>query len=324
MRNRTIEIISGTYKVIMTYNLGKMKRITDLRSVWPHEALDFTKWLADEQNLAILSESVGIDITLEERESSVGSFNVDLFATENGTGRKIIVENQLEDTNHDHLGKIITYASGKGAQVVIWIVKRARDEHRQAIEWLNQHTDSEIGFFLVEIELWQIDDSSLAPKFNVVEKPNDWAKTMKAVEGMSETEKLKLEYWQAFVEKMRNNEEYSKNFSIRKALPQHWYSMSLGHSTYHLSLSINTQKKSIATEIYFDDDKQSYEKFKMSASVLQSAFETDLEWIEAKQDCRIVLRKSLNVKDRSKWNEAFDWYLKEGIAFKRIANKIDC
>ena len=131
----------------MDIQLGKMQRITDLRSVWPHEALDFTKWLAEENNLSLLSEAIGVDIILEERESSVGNFNVDIFASENGTNRKIIIENQLEDTNHDHLGKLITYASGKDAEIIIWIVKRARDEHKQAIEWLNQHTDEKSDSF---------------------------------------------------------------------------------------------------------------------------------------------------------------------------------
>lgn len=134
--------------------LGKIKRINDLRSVWQHETKDFSKWLAQECNLQQLSDAIGIDIVLEECESSVGSFNVDLYAIEEGTERRIIIENQLEDTNHDHLGKLITYASGKGAEVIVWIVKRARDEHRQAIEWLNQNTGVKIGFFLVEIELW--------------------------------------------------------------------------------------------------------------------------------------------------------------------------
>ena len=168
-------------------SLGTIKKIDDLRSVWPHEAHDFSKWLAKEENLTLLSETIGIDIVLEELESAVGGFNVDLYATEEGTGRKIIIENQLEDTNHDHLGKIITYASGKGAEVIVWIVKRARDEHRLAVEWLNQHTDSNIGIFLLEIELWQINDSPYAPKFNIVERPNDWAKSVKAVEGVSDT-----------------------------------------------------------------------------------------------------------------------------------------
>ena len=92
-----------------------------------------------------------------------------------------------EDTNHDHLGKIITYAAGKEASVVIWIVKRARDEHRQAVEWLNQHTDENIGFFLLEIELWKINGSVPAPRFNVVERPNDWAKAIKASEFRSKS-----------------------------------------------------------------------------------------------------------------------------------------
>jgi hypothetical protein len=160
--------------------LGTIKKIENLRSIWPHEAHDFSKWLAKEENLSLLSDTVGIDLVLEELESAVGGFHVDLYASEESTGRKIIIENQLEDTDHDHLGKLITYAAGKSAEVIIWIVKRARDEHRLAVEWLNQHTDSNIGFFLLEIELWQIDNSPYAPKFNVVERPNDWAKFVKA------------------------------------------------------------------------------------------------------------------------------------------------
>lgn len=109
----------------MKYNLDKLKKV-DLRDVWPHEAFDFTKWLSEEPNLTMLSSAVGIELELIETESSVGSFNVDIYAQEAGTGRKVIIENQLEDTNHDHLGKVITYAAGKGAEVVIWVVARAR------------------------------------------------------------------------------------------------------------------------------------------------------------------------------------------------------
>ena len=178
--------------------LGKLEQITDLRSVWKHEAKDFTPWLAKEENLEILSEAVGIDIVVEEQESNVGDFSVDLFATEEGTGRRIIIENQLEETNHDHLGKIITYASGKEAEVIIWIVRKARDEHKQAIEWLNQHTDDKFEFFLIEIELWKINDSEPAPKFNIVERPNTWAKAMKKTAALSETENLKLAFWEKF------------------------------------------------------------------------------------------------------------------------------
>ena len=129
-------------------NLGTLEEIKDLRTVWPHEALDFTPWLAEEENMAILSDAIGIDITVDDTESPVGDFNVDIYAVETGTDRKIIIENQLEDTNHDHLGKLITYASGKAADIIVWVVKYAREEHKAAIEWLNNHTDDKIGFFL--------------------------------------------------------------------------------------------------------------------------------------------------------------------------------
>lgn len=158
-------------------NLGTLKEITDLRSIWTHEALNFTPWVAE--NVELLADAVGLDITVDETESSVGDFNVDIYASETGTDRKIIIENQLEDTDHDHLGKLITYASGKGADVVIWVVKHAREEHKAAVEWLNNHTDDKIGFFLCEIKLFQIGDSDIAPSFTVVERPNDWTKEIK-------------------------------------------------------------------------------------------------------------------------------------------------
>ena len=161
----------------MNKNLGTLEEIGDLRTVWPKEASDFTPWLA--ANIGRLSEVVGIDIDIEETESAVGDFNVDIFAVDADTGKKIIIENQLEATDHDHLGKLITYASGKAADLVIWVVKKARDEHKAAIEWLNNHTTEDIGFILCEIKLYRIGDSAIAPSFVVIEKPNDWAKEMK-------------------------------------------------------------------------------------------------------------------------------------------------
>jgi len=302
--------------------LGKIERIDDLRTIWQHEARDFTKWLAQEENLALLSDTIGIDIVLEERESAVGDFNVDLYATEEGSGRKIIIENQLEDTNHDHLGKIITYASGKGAEVIIWIVKHARDEHKQAIEWLNQHTDENVGFFLVEIELWRINDSLPAPKFNIIEKPNDWAKTMKVVDSLSAHQKMQLEFWQAFVDHAYKRDDFKKNFSQRKAQPQHWYSVSVGSSIYHISFTINTQKKKIGAEIYFSNDKEMFERFKAHADEIEKELRVKADWRTATKDCRILI---LNDGDAKKgpdvWNAYFDWFCDMGIKLRKIALK---
>jgi len=301
--------------------LGKMIRITDLRSVWPHEANDFTKWLAHEENLSLLSDAIDIDLEFEERESSVGSFNVDIYAKEVGTNRRVIIENQLEDTNHDHLGKLITYASGKGAEVIVWIVKRARDEHRQAIEWLNQHTDSNIDFFLLEIELWQIGDSMKAPRFNVVEKPNDWSKTLKTIDGLSNTELLKLEFWNGFNDAMSNNDEFKHHFRARKASPQHWYDLSIGSSAYHVCLTINTQKQCIGADIYINDDKELFGQFKSHKDEIAAMLNSEVEWREAKKACRFCISTDINPKKRECWAKAYNWFLEKAIIYKEIASK---
>ena len=302
--------------------LGKIERIDDLRTIWAHEAKDFTKWLAQEDNLALLSDAIGINIALEERESSVGDFNVDLYATEVGTGRRIIIENQLEFSNHDHLGKIITYASGKGAEVIVWIVKHARDEHKNAIEWLNQHTDENIGFFLIEIELWKINDSLPAPKFNVVEKPNDWAKAMKVAEGLSPLQKLQIDFWQAFNEYAFAKPEFKKVFSQRKASPQHWYDVSVGRSSYHITFTVNSQKKRIGAEIYISDDKDSYSHFFGKKAEIEKELGETIEWKEATKDCRILLLNNGDIKKGNDyWNSYFDWFCEKGIKLREIALK---
>lgn len=302
--------------------LGKIERISDLRQVWKHEAQDFSKWLAEEENLSMLSQSVGIEILLEELESSVGNFSVDIFATEEGTGRKIIIENQLEETNHDHLGKIITYASGKSAEVVIWIVKRARDEHRQAVEWLNQHTDENIGFFLVEIELWKIDNSALAPKFNVVERPNDWAKTMKMKDGFSDGKRLQLEFWQSFSDYAFQQVPFSRQFKKRKPHPQLWYDLSLGSSLYNLGMSASIQKDELTTYIYFKNCKDVFGKFKSNKEEVEQFLGCTPIWREAEKDCKIILTKQGDIKSNgNQWNEFFSWYCETALKLKEVIEK---
>lgn len=237
------------------YRLGQIEKVC-LREVWPHEALDFTKWLSESDNLELLSEAVGIELELVETESSVGSFNVDIFADEAGTGRKVVIENQLEETNHDHLGKIITYAAGKDAEVVIWIVAHARDEHKQAIEWLNQHTDSDFGFFLVEIQLWRIGESDPAPRFQVVERPNEWTKMVKMSGELTETERVKLSYWTKYHELAQENPQFMSLFKPRKPSKDHWSTLRCGSQEYRMALLVDTQRKRIGIEFYVPDNKE--------------------------------------------------------------------
>ena len=304
--------------------LGTIKRTNDLRKVWPHEANDFTTWLAEKDNLSLLGDALGIELEPVETESSVGGFSLDILAKEAGTGRTVVIENQLEETNHDHLGKIITYASGKDAEIVVWVVKRARSEHRKAIEWLNQHIDQSIGFFLVEIELWQIDDSKLAPRFNVVEQPNEWAKSVKASSGLSDIETLYLNYWQAFTEFARNDEMYSKHFNLYTPQAQNWYSMWLrGYLISHLDLSASSWYKTVSAVIYVRNNKELFNIYREHAEELESIAEVKPEFSEAAIDGRVIFTRSGDVNDPSKWEEYFRWQIDMAVKLKSIIEKYE-
>ena len=303
--------------------LGKLSEIKDLRKIWAHEALDFTPWLAEEENLELLSDTIGIEITLGETESNVGDFNVDIFATETGTGRKIIIENQLEETNHDHLGKLITYASGKSADIVIWIVKRAREEHRSAIEWLNSHTDENISFFLIEIKLYQIGSSDIAVKFEVVEKPNDWVKEIKRQTSNSPTHQLRLDYWTAFNEYAFSNNSFAKMFNKRKANTDYWMSFSIGSSSCHISILQLRKDNAIAVEWCIPDDKELYKMFYSHKNEIEATMGMNLDWRELpeKKASRILITNKADFDDKNKWYEQFDWAMDVAIKMKKTFRK---
>lgn len=298
-------------------NLGTLKKITDLRSIWPHEALNFTPWVAE--NVDLLADAVGLDITVDETESSVGDFNVDIYASETGTDRKIIIENQLEDTDHDHLGKLITYASGKGADVVIWVVKHAREEHKAAVEWLNNHTDDKIGFFLCEIKLFQIGDSQIAPAFTVVERLNDWTKEIRKTASANSTQQQRLEYWQAFNDYAFSDANFSRIFNKRKPTTDHWMDFSIGSSACHIAVSQIQKRKAVDVELYINDDKELFKSLFAHKDEIEKNMEMELEWKELpeRKASRILIEKTVDLDDRATWPEQFDYIMDTCIKMKR-------
>mgnify|MGYP001167884304 CR=1 FL=1 len=274
-------------------NLSKLEAV-DLRNVWKHEALDFTNWLAKPENLELLSDEVGIDISFIQTEASVGSFNVDILAIEDSTDRKIIIENQLESTDHDHLGKLITYASGVDAEIIIWIVKSVRDEHRQAVEWLNEHTDSKINFFAIQIEVWRIGDSPYAPRFHTIAQPNDWAKAIKSSVSkneLSDTQVSQLAFWTKFKEYAQGKDV---KFNLRKPRARSWYNISIGSSNAHVSLMVNSQSGAVACDLYIPNSEQLFSNLHENKEEIESELSATLVWQELsnKKACRIRLVSS--------------------------------
>ena len=299
--------------------LETLKKV-DLRKVWTHEAIDFTTWLSEKENLALLSDEIGIDILLIETEASVGKFNVDILAEEENTGKKIVIENQLEITDHDHLGKTITYASGYDAEIIIWIVKDVRDEHKQAIDWLNEHTDEKINFFAIKMELWQIGNSPCAPKFNIISKPNDWAKAVKKStrqSNLTETKVLQLDFWNQFKEYAQNN---SSQLKLRKAYPQHWYDISIGNSKAYISLTANSQTNLIACEIYIPDSKDLFYELETNKNKIEEELQAELEWmaLDGKKASRIKLSNDADIYQKDRWDQYFDWLMITAEKFQTV------
>lgn len=240
--------------------LGKIKEI-DIRSVWPHEQYDFSKWLAEEENIRALGEEMNLSLTDVDTEQFVGSYRCDIICKDELTGKSVLIENQLEQTNHDHLGKIITYASGLDASVVVWIVAKARSEHASAIEWLNKHTDDEVSFFLIEVHAYTIGDSAPAPMFKIVEQPNDFAKTVKAIAHkgeLNETQTNRLQFWTQFNDVI---EQRGKPFNKRKATSDHWYSVAIGSSQCHISIDLVNKEHRIRVGVWVPDNKELYDHF---------------------------------------------------------------
>ena len=304
----------------MMITLSVLEEVTDLRTVWEHEASDFTPWLAEEENISILADTLGLEITVEETESNVGDFRVDILATETGTGRKIIIENQLADTNHEHLGKLITYAAGKSAAIIIWLVKHAREEHRAAIEWLNNHTNENIGFFLCEIKLYRIGDSAPAVKFEIVEKPNDWTKEFRKTESVSETKEKNYEYWSAFRDYAFQNKAFTQNFKRRKPSTDNWFDFGMGSSACVIRISQIRQRNEIDVGIYISDNKNLFRKFFQNKEAIEKESCLEFDWRELpnKKASRIVITKKVSFDAKNEWNNQFDWLIDAMIKMKKI------
>ena len=257
--------------------LGKLQEI-DIRKVWQHEQYDFSKWLANEENIQELGDTLNLSLTDVETEKFVGNYRCDILCKDEITGKVVLIENQLEPTNHDHLGKIITYASGLDASVVIWIVSSARQEHSSAIEWLNKHTDNDLSFFLVEVHAYKIGDSDPAPQFKIIEQPNDFVNSVKIISknsDISDSERSRLEFWTQLNEVL---EECGKPFNKRKPTTDHWYSVAIGSSDCHISIDLINKNHKIRVGVWIGNNKDLFDKFYANKEQIEKLCGFELEW----------------------------------------------
>ena len=299
--------------------LARLSEI-ELRKVWAHEERSFSSWLAEKENLNLLAEELGIELELVQREAPVGSFEADILAKEVGTGRKVLIENQLTATDHAHLGKLITYASGLDVAVIVWIVGDVREEHRRAIEWLNEHTDQEVGFFLVQIKVYQIGGSPYAPKFHIVAQPNDWARTVKRAFGsdkITQTQLLQYEYWTTFKEYARHK---TTSFQLRNPGPRNYYDLSIGSSHAHIALTVNVPRKRISVALYIPENQSIFQCLHKEKDSIEHSLGVPLEWsaLPDKQASRIETFLSGSIENKEEWPRFHEWMLKTAEKFKAV------
>lgn len=308
--------------------LSRLVRV-ELRDIWLTEAQDFTPWLAQEQNLTILSDAIGIELELEAQEKSVGPFRADLLcrdvSSRSDSESMVLIENQLEKTDHTHLGQLMTYAAGLHTVTIVWVAAKFSEEHRAALDWLNDITDDKFRFFGLEVELWRIGDSPAAPKFNVISKPNDWSRTVsRAARKISEddlnpTKANYLAYWGSFNEYMQ---AHSAAIRPQKPAPQHWTNISIGRSGFGMATLGAVRDNWIAIELNLHDDlaKPHFHLLYAQKDEIESQLGFKVEWLEMPDNKTSRIRcynEGMNPLDKESWDTQFLWFKEKLEAFDK-------
>ena len=315
--------------------LGRLERV-DPRTAWPREAQDFTPWLARDENISVLAETLGMELEVEAQEKDVGPFRADILCRGRDTDSPpeqeswVLIENQLEQTNHKHLGQLLTYAAGLHAVTIVWIAQPFRDEHRATLDWLNEITDERFRFFGLEVELWKIENSLAAPKFNMVSKPNEW--TQEAGEGarqggsgsLSAIKQQQRRFWERFSNLI---ERRSSSVKLAKPKAQHWINSGLGKSGFHLSAGLHSTKKQIHVELYLsqDDAKPHFHLLKQQQSLIEGSLGINLDWRELpnKQASRILtILANTDPTDENDWPRQQAWLADTLVKFDEVFRPI--
>jgi hypothetical protein len=295
-------------------SLGRLALVPP-RDVWPHEAHDFTPWLL--ANADVLSDLLGMELDLEVAEHPVGDFSLDLLGRDVATGQKVIVENQLEVSDHTHLGQILTYAAGTDPTTIVWVAPAFRAEHRAALDWLNTRTDENTRFFGVEIAVVRIGDSEPAPMFKLVAQPNDWEKSVRAAttgnESLSEKEVQYQRFWGRLSDLLqREHPGWSRGTTPPRGS---WFSMTTGTrgATYYLWFT----RAGLASQLWFEDRDAVVNEQRLAALVerqdaIVSAYglPLDFEELPGKKSTRVgEVLPGASLSDEERWDEYLAWLL---------------
>ena len=299
----------------MSEKLSRLEEV-ELRVIWENEAQHFTPWLAKEENLSLLAETLGIELELEAQEVRVGDFQADILC-KNEEDSWVLIENQLEETDHDHLGKILTYSAGLDAHTVIWIAKEFRDEHRAALDRQNEITDERFSYFGVEIKVWQIGDSNPAPRFEIVSKPNDWSPKI----SRRTLDDWKAKFWFKLNEHFR---ETNLNYNIRKPGSKNTVHFGIGNpNEFSLQAVLSQQKERIGIRLSLKggDAKAYFHLLQEDQEDIETTLGEKLEWEELprRKSCVVALYNiGTDPHNEKDWNTQHSWIATKLTCFDKV------
>jgi hypothetical protein len=295
----------------------------DIRDVWANEARDFTPWLL--ANAEFLGEALGIDIELEAREYPVGDFSLDLFGRDITNECPLIIENQLAETNHTHLGQLLTYAAGTQAATVVWVAPSFRDEHRKALDYLNDKTGDDARFFGVEVKVVRIGDSPPAPMFGLVAKPSEWRARIESTQSsgeLSEKREAYRAFWGKYLEFI--HERHSGMTNVRAASTRNWININYLRRGINISLAFLAKGRLIC-EIYIDTRDAERNSAILNAllthkDAVESAIGEQLQWddIPLKRACRIRAVTSGDVLETDTHEQLISWLAAHQVKMKQV------
>ena len=289
--------------------LGRLEKV-DLRKYWQREDTDFTPWLCKDENIELLGRSIELELEVQEQEASVGLFRADVLCRNTSDNSFVLIENQLERTDHSHLGQLLTYAAGLDTVTLVWIVERFTEEHRAALDWLNRITEEGFHFFGIEVELWRIGDSAPAPKFNLVVKPNDWSKTVREAASapgkMTESGRLKSEFWGDFAKFLAAE---GSSFRAPQAKNWSWVPWGLGRSYFQLVASVNIRDKrnAVFLNLTGPDVEAHYQLLLRKRDEIEAALGFPLEWEKGVKERKLIVRRSSDTSDPSQRPQQHRW-----------------
>jgi hypothetical protein len=300
-------------------DLGRLERVP-LRDFWEREDTGFTPWLASDENIAVLGDAIGFELEVQQEEANVGPFRADILCKDVASDDLVIIENQLERTDHGHLGQTLVYAAGLDAVTVIWIAERFTDEHRATLDWLNRITDENFSFFGLEIEVWRIGDSAPAPKFNLVAMPNNWSKSVKeaAKAGQhSPANANRIAYWASFGKYM---EENGARFKRPKPYPSNWMGYGVGRSGAGMTIVLNQGQAYVFVQTDNWAHPTWYDKLEAQKDSIEAELGFTLEW-DARRDKKyswIGVQLEIDANDESNWPVIHEWMLKMMDAIESV------